>query len=232
MLIQRVDSRDRVAAPREVEAKATPVSRLQIRDALSTAYRGVVGRAPNAPTLDVLEAHVAHETARGSKMFNFNFGGIKGTGPSGTTARYRTREVTPEGEKRIVDSFRAYAGVVEGAVDYMRLLKSHYSTALEKAEGGDVDGFAASLKKGCYYTASLDDYAASLRALVHDKRDVKPASVPVAPPPADVSSAALADRINVEQLLTRAELERIVSAISILGRSDSAEADGSTDWLG
>jgi flagellar protein FlgJ len=119
--------------------------------------------------LDVLTAHVSHETARGERMFNYNFGGIKGTGGHGAVARYATRELDAAGgEHHLVDGFRAYGSLAEGAADYVATMRQSFGASLPAAARGDADGFAAALKQRGYFTAHLEDYAASMRALAHD----------------------------------------------------------------
>ncbi|MSP23588.1 MAG: hypothetical protein EXR75_00180 [Myxococcales bacterium] len=135
-----------------------------IRGALETAYRRQSGRAMPEGMAEVLSAHVAHETARGERMFNFNFGGIKGKSPSGTTARYLTTEVLDGKHKKLVDGFRAYPNATEGAEDYLALLGDRYPQALAQAQRGDVTGFAAALKQQRYFTADLADYTRALHA--------------------------------------------------------------------
>jgi flagellar protein FlgJ len=154
---------------REVASRATPTAPASYRAALARAYREVTGKTPTSATLDVLSAHVAHETGRGERMFNFNFGGIKGAGPSGLTARYRTHEYLDGKKVSLVDGFRAYKNIDEGATDYLRLLEKRYGSAFRAAAEGDVDGFAAALKSKGYYTAPAAGYAAALRSLAKEE---------------------------------------------------------------
>jgi hypothetical protein len=153
----------------EVPTRHTPVSPADIRTALAHAYQGMTGHAATPPLLDVLTAQASLETGRGGKMNNYNFGGIKGAGPGGATARYLTREVGSDAsEHHLVDGFRAYSSLACGAADYLQFLKTHYSGAFDAASRGDVDGFAAALKQHGYFTENVDRYASALRGLVHD----------------------------------------------------------------
>lgn len=169
-----------------VAAHRTAATPAQIRKALSTAYRAQTGHAAAPAFLDVLTAHVSHETARGERMFNNNFGGIKGAGPRGDMARYATREVGAGGEDHhLVDGFRAYATPREGAADYLRVMKQSYGAALDAAARGDAEGFAAALKARGYFTERLEPYAASMRALACDpgaNGRVAPPAPPDLPP--------------------------------------------------
>lgn len=153
---------------REVEAKQTSVSHADIRHSIEHALAKEMGHAPTAKTVDVLTAHASLETASGAKMFNYNFGGIKGAGPSGETARYKTHEVVDGKQITIRDGFRAYGSLDEGASDYVHLMHGRFGAAVSAAERGDLDGFAHALKRSGYYTADEGTYANALHALSGD----------------------------------------------------------------
>lgn len=157
----RAEAAGRTGA-RAVQPQRTPLAPGRIRVAIERAYQEKHGSKPPEAMLDVLTAHVAHETADGNKMYNHNFGGIKGTSPEGFTAHLRTREVIRGRTIRIRDGFRAYETPERGAADYLSYLERNHPQALERAEKGDVSGFAQSLKSRGYYTASLKDYQASM----------------------------------------------------------------------
>lgn len=168
-----------------VAAHATPLSPARIREALRDALTRADGHAPSASFVDVLAAQVEHETARGSRMFNHNFGGIKGAAPDGGTTSYRTREVVDGASVATTDHFRAYRSVAAGARDYVAFLRAHYASAVERAEHGDARGFAERLKERGYYTGSVDEYARSLVALVSDRDATTPARSEAPAPPVD-----------------------------------------------
>jgi hypothetical protein len=121
--------------------------------------------------LDILTAHVSHETGNGARMFNYNFGGIKGPSERGLVARYGTTEFFDGKKTSIRAGFRAYRNLDEGAIDYVKFMRARYGTAVAEAERGDVDGFSAALKRRGYYTAPQDAYAAAMRA--HVRQGVK-----------------------------------------------------------
>jgi len=168
----RIHDRPAAAAPahrapaRLVEPTKTPVSKEQLRGAIRRGLEAVTGHAPSAKLVDVLTAHASLETASGARMYNFNFGGIKGASPSGQTAVCRTHEVLDGRDVVIKDGFRAYTTLDEGALDYVRTMKERFAGALEPASRGDVAAFAASLKRAGYYTASEADYARGLASLM------------------------------------------------------------------
>src|SRR5262245_29017256 len=80
----------------EAEATKTPLKGSDAAAALSGAWRTVTGQTPNPKLLSVLVAQWSHETGRGEAMLNYNFGGIKGSAPSGLSAVYRTHEGSGE----------------------------------------------------------------------------------------------------------------------------------------
>lgn len=164
--IERPSAGDgRGLAHREVEAQRTPVTRADLRASISRAYEKLTGHQGSAHLIDTLTAHASLETGSGSAMYNYNFGGIKGAGPTGETARCRTKEVIDGKEIEIRDGFRAYRTLDEGAVDYVRLMKARFGGAVQRAEVGDLDGFAHALKKASYYTADESKYASALHQL-------------------------------------------------------------------
>jgi hypothetical protein len=150
----------------EVAPRRTSTNVAEIRGALERAHSRLFGHAATPQLLDVLTAHVGLETADGREMFNHNFGGIKGRGPSGKMAVCRTHEYGPEGKVTIRDGFRAYDSLEQGAGDYLRLMRERFGTSLEPARRGDVDAFAAALKRKHYYTAPERLYADGLRARI------------------------------------------------------------------
>lgn len=157
----------RIAAitTRSVEPERTPVSRADLRAAISRAYKTVTGKVASAKVLDTLTAHASLETGSGGSMYNFNFGGIKGSSPTGETAKTRTKEVIDGKEIEIRDGFRAYHSLDEGAIDYVKLMKGRFGGAVSRAESGDLDGFAHALKQANYYTADETKYASALHSL-------------------------------------------------------------------
>lgn len=152
-------------AAREVEPQRTPVTREQLRGAIARALERTQGARPDPALVDVLTAHASLETASGARMYNYNFGGIKGRAPSGGTAVCKTHEVIGGREVAIRDGFRAYRSLDEGALDYVKLMQGRFGAALPAAARGDIAGFAHALKKAGYYTAAEADYARGLAAL-------------------------------------------------------------------
>ncbi|MBI4952602.1 MAG: hypothetical protein HY908_11260 [Myxococcales bacterium] len=183
------------------------------------------GRAPSEATLDVLTAHVSHETARGAKMYNFNFGGIKGTGPSGLGARCRTTEYLGEAPTRVTDQFRAYRDIDEGARDYLQFLGGRFGGALEAAERGDTHAFATALKARGYFTAPLTGYARSLEGLVAlhvgagQEGGPSPPSLPTS---LEIARARVVDHrvesgpVDLEDLPTDAAVARMLDVVGTM----------------
>lgn len=154
----------------EVATRRTPISGTQAASALRTAWTKLHGEPPSEPTLAILVAQWAHETGSGQSMYNYNFGGIKGTGPSGLTTNCRTREGFGENERTIRDNFRAYRTAEEGAEDYLRLLERRFGPALQQARQGNPEQFVGALKRGGYFTGSEAAYTKSVASLTHSIR--------------------------------------------------------------
>lgn len=154
------------AARVAVEGQKTVVSRADIRGAIAKAYENQTGKKPSAQLLDTLTAQASLETGSGSAMYNYNFGGIKGGAPgTNETAKLRTKEVYDGKEVEVRDGFRAYRSLDAGADDYVRLLRNKFGAAVDRAEAGDINGFAHALKQAHYYTADESKYASALNVL-------------------------------------------------------------------
>ena len=142
----------------EVSAERTPLSGTQAARAISDAYRARFGEAPSQKMLAILGAQWSLETGGGRSMMNFNFGGIKGTGPGGLTVKYNTVEGSGPSEIKIKDRFRAYNNATEGAGDYLHVLEKRFPGALKMARAGDAQGFVHELKRAGYFTGSEQTY--------------------------------------------------------------------------
>lgn len=151
---------------REVELTRTTATRAQMRDAIERAEQRLTGRTPSRALVDIVTAQACHETGNGRSMYNFNFGGIKGTSPSGMTAVSATHEWEGERRYRTQARFRAYESLDEGAEDFLSLLHRRYSAAITVADRGDVDAYAHALKQGGYFTGPEARYANDMRGLL------------------------------------------------------------------
>jgi len=174
----------RARASQEVPLTRTVTSREEMRAALGRAYEQRLGEPATPAALDLLSAQASLETGRGRSMYNFNFGGIKGTSPEGLTTVARTHEWSGATRYETHAHFRAYGSLDEGAQDFLSLLHRRYGDAVEAAGRGDVAGYAHALKQGGYFTGPEDRYANDLRGLLGQER--LPES---APGPSALSSA-------------------------------------------
>jgi hypothetical protein len=157
-------------APQLLEPTRTHLSGGEAAHALGAAWRQRFGEAAPSGALQVLVADWAHETGHGRAMMNYNFGGIKGTGPSGLSAAYLTTEGAGATEHKIVDRFRAYHTATEGAADYVGLLADRFPKAIDAARRGDAGEFVRALKQGGYLTGSEDAYTTSVVSLAERAR--------------------------------------------------------------
>lgn len=145
-----------------VATKPTPSA---MYAALRLEYRLVVGEEPTRPSLLVLMAQWALETATGAASQNHNVAGIKWTPGCGYNfARYSTREWVNGVELHLQQSFRAYDSLEDGVADYLHVLRHDFAYAWPAVEVADVDDFAHRLKEHHYYTDLETRYAAGLRA--------------------------------------------------------------------
>jgi Mannosyl-glycoprotein endo-beta-N-acetylglucosaminidase len=189
-------------AARQVVPTRTPLSGSEAADALEAAWHGAVGRPPSEGTLSILVGQWAHETGRGASMLNYNFGGIKGTGPSGATTVYLTHEGSGASEVQIRDRFRAYDSAEQGASDYLGLLQRRYPEALQAAERGDPVAFVQALKSGGYFTGDETAYTKSVASLAQRALqwgfDALGGAQPAAAPGAFAAPAPVASATRVD----------------------------------
>jgi hypothetical protein len=139
------------AAPAIVPPVRTRLDGTQAADALRGAWTHVTGQP--------------HETGNGASMYNYNFGGIKGMGPSGLSVSQRTKEGFGPTERTISDRFRAYRTAEEGATDYVKLLTQRFPEAAQSAQAGDPVGFVSGLKQRGYFTGDPGAYTRSVSSL-------------------------------------------------------------------
>ncbi len=143
----------------------TRLSAGQAQEALRAAWENVTGEAPSDKTLALITAQWAHETGNGGSMYNYNFAGIKGTGPSGLSVAQSTKEGWGDTERRIVDNFRAYRTAEEGATDYVQLLSRRFPDAVQGAKDGDPAAFVRGLKSRGYFTGNEGAYLNSVASI-------------------------------------------------------------------
>jgi hypothetical protein len=170
----RLPSASAADRPGVVQPVRTHVTTEQASSLISDALEQVTGEKPKPETVAILTAQWAHETGHGASMFNYNFAGIKGMGPSGLSVVQRTREGSGANERTITDSFRAYRTADEGARDYVSLLQSRFPGALDAARQGDPAATVHALKQAGYFTG---DEAAYTRSVSELARQVGPASL-------------------------------------------------------
>jgi flagellum-specific peptidoglycan hydrolase FlgJ len=209
------------AAATLVAARRTRLSGSEAAEALRAAWTQVRGEAPSQETLSVLVGQWAHETGRGQSMLNYNFGGIKGTGPSGLSAAYSTREGWGEGATREVARFRAYGSAEEGARDYVSLLARRYPNAVSAAEAGDARGFVQALKTKGYFTDNVASYSRSVESLAARARSAgfdAIGSVPGRDAGSAASEAGLADALLASAAqMASAEPSRLTADVPLAG---------------
>jgi Mannosyl-glycoprotein endo-beta-N-acetylglucosaminidase len=152
-------------SPGLVPVVRTRLSPGQAQEALRAAWTQVHGEPPSDKTLALVTAQWAHETGNGASMYNYNFAGIKGSGPSGLSVAQRTREGHGASERRIVDNFRAYRSAEEGATDYVQLLARRFPEAVQGAKQGDPAAFVGGLKQRGYFTGDQGAYLRNVSSI-------------------------------------------------------------------
>lgn len=210
-----------------IELHRTPVTRDALRASLGRAWTVLHGGPAPDRTLDLLTAQSSLETGNGQRMYNFNFGGIKGRSSDGDTTCARTHEWEDGRRVETRAFFRSYDSLDEGAVDYLSLLQRRYGDALDAAGRGDPDGFVHALKRHGYFTGPELGYLNTVRRLIgmparHDLPDD-----PKAPEGGGLSPASTFG--------TAVAVARVLDAVSagaarIAAPSKDASDEGTSDF--
>lgn len=146
----------------------TPMTGEEAERSIRSAWKEVTGAEPSRETVALLWAQWAHETARGTRMFGYNFAGLKGTGPTGMSLRLRTIEGHDETARAVREVFRAYPDAAHGARDWLQLLVRRYPDAVKAAEHGDAAGFVRGLRARSYFTGSEQVYRRAIEGLARE----------------------------------------------------------------
>ena len=157
-----IEQADTSVEPGQVDPKLTQISGSLAARELKRAWKRLMHEAPSNDVVLIITAHWAHETFGGRQMYNYNFGGIKGHSSDGGSCVREAHEGSGYHVRALLDRFRAYQSVRDGAEDYLSLLIRKYPEAISAAERGDVTDFVAALKRARYFTGSESDYARSL----------------------------------------------------------------------
>lgn len=149
-----------------IAARRTPVAPDVLARTLSRAHEVALGRLPSAERLGMAWAQVQIETGRTAAMWNHNVGNIMCTPAwQGQGGDCHELPVGP-GEP---PTYRSYGSLLEGAIDYWKLLGGRYIQALEQGfDRGDASASAHLLKVKGYYGAPEADYTHALQSFYDD----------------------------------------------------------------
>lgn len=139
----------------EVIRITTPLTRLEMGQALIAGHRRYFGAVPSAHRLAVAWSQCALEHAAGAKLYNFNLGNVT-CGPAWEGDFYVMRVPPPDPP---VLRFRAFETAELGAQDYWRMLAGHYRPALRLFDEGHAYDAAFLLGQLGYYTARREIYS-------------------------------------------------------------------------
>jgi hypothetical protein len=148
-----------------VDGVKTPSDPDSIAASIGRGYQQIVGSVPSFNMLRTLTAQALLETNSGAAMYNYNFGGVKGAGPTGETASLSTHEIINGKDTVLKQNFRSYPSLDAGALDFVKLIVKGYSKTLPFAEQNDLTGYANALYAGHYFTADPTKYANRLSQL-------------------------------------------------------------------
>jgi hypothetical protein len=153
-----------------VPDEMTPIAPAPLYTALRAAAPVAIGGDLPRASAILLLAQIAEETGWRS-CHCWNLGNIKHLAGDGHNfTQFDCTEIIGGKEVKILagqagSSFRAYASLADGCVDYLALLHRSFAGAWTFVEGGDPHGFVKALAAEHYFTASEDLYERSVTAL-------------------------------------------------------------------
>lgn len=148
----------------------TPIDPTSLYAALRAASPAAVGQELSRASLLVLLAQIDEET--GWKACHaYNLGNVKHVpGDQHDYCQFRCSEII--GGKEVwfdpphpATSFRAYASLADGCVDYLSLLHKRFASAWPAVLAGDPAAFVYALKAAHYFTADVAVYVRSVLAI-------------------------------------------------------------------
>jgi hypothetical protein len=142
------------AAPVREPMTLTPMTRVQLLDALREGHFWVFGEEVNDRRLAMAWSQVATENAQGAVVFNHNLGNVGLSTP--TQSSYLN-----EGDRHV---YGAFVTAEEGAEAYWAIVQ-RCPAALEAFDVGDAASAAAALKECRYFEADVTRYARRLSYL-------------------------------------------------------------------
>src|SRR5271155_3564381 len=187
-----------------VQRVKTDVSEPQMASAIIDGWQQLFGDKPAKEQVALILSQNSLETGNRKAMWNYNVGNLTtdGKGPQDFFDDLATDEQTAPGVwKKMNLKYRAYPSLVDGVIDYLKLLSSqHYSSAWQHIINPDPEAFSKALHAGGYYTANEAPYTKSLKSLFNQTSNsnsyelamsgqvAAPTGTPAAPPANDVMS--------------------------------------------
>lgn len=162
--------------PKYLEAQKTKLAEGEAAYSLREAWNKLFGKYPSDQTLAIMWAQSALECGRWKSMWLYNWGNIKASSTyEGYHQYFRCNEVIngkvvwfdpPHAQCR----FRAYLNATDGAIDYLQFLskRKNYKPAFEEMKNGNVIEYTKALKRGGYFTASLEHYLKSMQSITNE----------------------------------------------------------------
>ena len=130
----------------------TPMSEVQVMEALREGHVAVFDKEPSKQRLAVAWSQVGLENGQGSKIYNYNFGMIGGS--------KREPYFFINGHP-----LRANESARDGTILYWKTIKKMCSSVLPYFDVGDPKGAAYQLYRCGYYGADKNDYARGMNQL-------------------------------------------------------------------
>ncbi len=137
----------------KVDVVHTPLTPIELGEALRTGHYEKFGTYPNDKRLAVGWAQVALESGQGHYAYNYNFGNIKS---NRSYLHYIKRH-----------RFRAYRNAIEGTKDYWNVINRMCKESLAAFDAGAPEYAANVLSRCGYFDCDKAQYSQEMRKLYH-----------------------------------------------------------------
>jgi hypothetical protein len=188
-----------------IARERTPATEIELAQALSSGHDLFFDALPSPEKLGVAWAQCALELARGKAIWNNNIGNIT-AGRSWPGDFYELHVPPPDPP---VLKFRAHASLVDGAVDYWKVLTEHFGSAMPFFVAGKAEAASRELGRLHYYLADPNVYAPATARLYDEffRRGIA----------TDVHSPMLYTPPSPEELASTGRLWRLIDQLDAGG---------------
>jgi len=156
-------------SPTETCVLQSPLTEAELLTVLWDGHLQWEGKPPPPQRLACAFAHCAVEHGRGKRLFGNNLGHVTTAGGwRGRSCLHSWTEragANPDRWNVVQLQFRVHDTLLEGAIDYWKLMGSQYRAALDACDGGNAEQAGRILGELGYYTSDVESYSSAMKGL-------------------------------------------------------------------